>query len=252
MSKQTIYERLVASGCTPTGALALMGNWACESNLEACRVQGDFQTDRQKSRDYASRIDNGRVSDDEWCWDGKGWGLAQWTFHTRKAALLQFCRRRSASVASEEAQVDFAVSELQTGYRTVWADLTTCKEEELYKVVELVCTKYEQPAYNNIQQRANAAVKLRDELANSEPEKPAKDEPTTPFWPPRTLCYGMKGADVTLLQALLLCHDYNCGGCTGIFNNATKIKVLSFQAESGLETDGIAGPKTFRALGVTV
>ena len=250
MSAQTIFEQLRKAGCTPTGALALMGNWQCESGLESCRVQGDFQADRLKSKDYASRIDNGRVSDEEWCRDGKGWGLAQWTFYTRKAALLQFCRRRSISVANEEAQVDFAVSELQSGYRSVWADLTTCGEEDLYKVVELACVKYEAPAFNNVQERANAAVAIRNELKGT--ETPKADEPATPFWPPRVLCAGMTGADVQLLQALLLCHDYNPGGCSGIFDNRTKNMVLAFQAESGLVQDGIAGPKTFKSLGVTV
>lgn len=250
MSAQTIFEQLRKAGCTPTGALALMGNWQCESGLESCRVQGDFQTDRLKSKDYASRIDNGRVSDEEWCRDGKGWGLAQWTFFTRKAALLQFCRRRSISVANEEAQVDFAVSELQSGYRSVWADLTTCGEEDLYKVVELVCVKYEAPAFNNVQERANAAVTIRDELKGETPTK--TDEPATPFWPPRVLCYDMRGPDVQLLQALLLCHGYNPGGCSGIFDNRTKNMTMAYQAEHKLDIDGIAGPKTFKSLGVSV
>lgn len=248
MSKQTIYERLRKAGCTPTGALALMGNWQCESGLESCRVQGDFQTDRLKSKDYASRIDNGRVSDEEWCRDGKGWGLAQWTFWSRKQDLLTFCRRNSISVANEEAQVDFAVNELRTQYKALWADLTTCGEEDLYKMVELVCKQYERPAYNNVQERANAAVAIRNELKGETP--PKTDEPATPFWPPRVLCTGMTGADVQLLQALLLCHDYNPGGCSGIFDNRTKNMVLAYQAENGLTQDGIAGPLTFKALGV--
>ena len=257
MSKQTIYERLRKAGCTPTGALALMGNWQCESGLESCRIQGDFQTDRLKSKDYASRIDNGRVSDEEWCRDGKGWGLAQWTFWSRKRDLLTFCRRNSISVANEEAQVDFAVNELKTAYKALWADLTTCGEEDLYKVVELVCVKYEAPAFNNVQERANAAVTIRNELQGKAVESIDNSVATDiddgcKFWPPRVLCAGMTGADVQLLQALLLCHDYNPGGCSGIFDNRTKNMVLAFQAESGLVQDGIAGPKTFKALGVSV
>ena len=81
----------------------------------------------------------------------------------------------------------------------------------------------------------------------TEEEKPSE----TPYWPPRMLCFGMDGADVQLLQALLLCHDYNPGGCTGIFDNRTKNMVLAFQTEHKLDVDGIAGPKTFKALGVT-
>lgn len=249
MSAQTIFEQLRRAGCTPTGALALMGNWQCESGLESCRVQGDFQSDRLKSKDYASRIDTGLVSEEEWCRDGKGWGLAQWTFYTRKAALLQFCRRRGVSVADEAAQVDFAISELQTQYKAVWADLTTCGEEDLYKVVELVCVKYEAPAFNNVQDRANAAVTLRQQLQGKTVE--TIDNSVERFWPPRVLCYDMRGPDVQLLQALLLCHGYNPGGCSGIFDGRTKNMTMAYQAEHKLDIDGIAGPKTFKSLGVT-
>ena len=39
---------------------------------------------------------------------------------------------------------------------------------------------------------------------------------------------------------------------SGIFDSRTKTAVLAFQAENGLATDGIAGPQTFRALGVNI
>lgn len=246
MSAQTIFEQLRKAGCTVTGALALMGNWECESNLEACRVQGDFTSGREKSRYYAARIDGG---DESVIYDGKGWGLAQWTYHTRKSALIQFCRRKGVSVADEAAQVDFAVSEMQTGYKTLWADLTTCNEEDLYKATELVCRQYEAPAYCNVQARYSAALKLKNELQAKAAEE--IDNGVDVYWPPRVLCLDMTGPDVALLQALLQCHGYLVGGCSGIFNSTTLVKVMSFQADNGLAIDGIAGPKTFKALGVT-
>ena len=251
MSAQTIFERLRKAGCTPTGSLALMGNWQCESGLESCRVQGDFQSDRLKSKDYASRIDNGRVSDEEWCRDGKGWGLAQWTFYTRKAALLQFCRRRGVPVANEAAQVDFAISELQTQYKAVWEDLTTCGEEDLYKVVELVCVKYEAPAFNNVQERANAAVTLRQQLQGKAVEtidNSVATDTDDKFWPPRVICDGMNGADVEALQALLRAHGYTLSGSAGVFGVSTDKAVRKFQRDNNLAVDGIAGPMTWAAI----
>ena len=225
-----------------------MGNWACESNLEACRVQGDFQADRRKSSDYAIRVDNGLLSEEEFCRDGKGWGLAQWTYWTRKRDLYNFCRRRCVSIADEAAQVDFAITELQTQYKALWNDLCSCAEEDLYKMCELVCKEYERPAVNNVQERANAAVKIRDELQAKAAEE--IDNGTDPdiFWPPRMLCFSMRGFDVSALQALLLAHGYNCGGVSGIFDNRTKTMTMAYQAENDLVVDGIAGPKTWRKL----
>lgn len=251
MSRESIYERLRKAGCTPTGALALMGNWECESNCEACRVQGDFQADRLKSKDYASRIDNGRVSDEEWCRDGKGWGLAMWTFWSRKRDLLTFCRRNSISVANEEAQVDFALNELKTAYKALWADLTTCGKEDLYKMVELVCKQYERPAYNNVQERANAAAAIRNELQGKAVESIDNSVATDTddkFWPPRVICNGMNGADVEALQALLRAHGYTLSGSAGVFGVSTDKAVRKFQQDRGLAVDGICGPMTWAAI----
>lgn len=256
MSVLTIFEQLRRAGCTVAGALGLMGNWDCESNLEACRVQGDFSPDRYLSHDYANKVDNGLISEDSFARDAKGWGLAQWTYWTRKQALLNFCRRHSISIANETAQVDFAVAELKTEYPALWSFLCNCTDDQLYTAVDRVCREYERPAINNVNARFQSAKRLRDQLQGQAVESidnsvtEEKKPKETPYWPPRVLCFGMNGADVTLLQALLLCHGCNCGGCTGIFDNRTKNMVLAFQAEHGLDQDGIAGPYTFKALGV--
>lgn len=256
MSTLTIFEQLRRAGCTVAGALGLMGNWECESNLEPCRVQGDFSPDRWASRDYANKVDNGLISEEIFARDAKGWGLAQWTYSTRKRALLTFCRRHSISIANETAQVDFAIAEMKTEYSDLWSFLCSCSDDQLYTTVERVCKEYERPAINNVEDRYNAARRLRDQLQGQAVENidnsvDEAEHVVTPFWPPRMLCFGMDGADVQLLQALLLCHDYNPGGCTGIFDNRTKSMVFTFQMENGLDVDGIAGPQTFRALGVS-
>ena len=246
MSAQTIFEQLRKAGCTVTGALALMGNWQCESGLEACRVQGDFQSDRLKSKNYASRIDNALVSDEEWIADGLGWGLAQWTYFSRKSSLLRFCRKRSISVANETAQVDFAISELQSSFSTVWSALTKAKEEDLYSTVELVCRRYEAPAFNNIQARVNAALDLKNQLQAQATEE--IDNGVEKFWPPRMICDGMNGPDVEVLQALLKARGYTLTGSAGVFGTSTDKALRKFQRDFGLSVDGICGPKSWAEL----
>lgn len=228
-----------------------MGNWECESNCEPCRVQGDFQADRFQSREYARKVDNALVTDDWFIRDGRGWGLAQFTFWTRKRDLLQFCRSRSISIANEEAQVDFAVMELKTQYKTLWADLCSCVEEDLYKMVELVCKQYERPAYNNVQERANAAVTIRNELQGKAVEtidNSVATDTDDKFWPPRTICEGMNGADVEVLQALLKARGYTLAGSAGVFGVSTDKAVRKFQRDNNLAVDGIAGPNTWAAI----
>lgn len=252
MSVLTIFEQLRRAGCTVTGTLALMGNWQEESGLEACRLQGDFQPDRWPSKNYAERVDSGLISAEEYYRDGKGWGITQLTFWTRKKGFLEYCRRKGCSIADETAQVEFAIAELKTEYASLWNCLCTCGEDQLYAATERVCREFERPAYNNVDVRFNAAKELRDELQGMAIENidNTVTEQKEVFWPPRVLCQGMDGPDVQLLQALLLCRGYNCGGVTGIFDNRTRNMVLAFQTENHLDVDGIAGPKTFKALGV--
>ena len=250
MSKQTIYNRLRGSGLSRNGALSLMGNWECESNCEPCRVQGDFLSDRAKSRSYADRVDNGLISEEEWARDGLGWGLAQWTYHSRKRDLLQFCRRVSISIANEEAQVDFAVMELRTSYRSVWDELTG--DIDLLSGCGIVCKRYEQPAVNNINDRYQAALRIAAQIEDAQ-QAPAAQEPTgepqeNTFWPPRVLCTGMNGADVEALQGLLYAHGYTYGSTRGVFSDSTERAVRKFQSDRGLAVDGIAGPITWAAI----
>jgi len=251
MSTQTIYNGLRAGGLTPAGALGLMGNWVCESACEACRLQGDFSAGRTASREYADRVDNGVMNEKVYAGDAKGWGLAQWTWHTRKSNLLTFCRQRSVSIANEEAQTDFALWELREYYPQLWQYLCSCRPDQLHEAVERVCREYEQPAFNNVEPRFQAAVQLQARLTEGAAEAPADpDGPDESYWPPRMLDRDMLGADVQVLQAILLARGYAVGGVTGIFDNRTRNAVLSFQADSGLTTDGVVGPVTWRALGV--
>lgn len=250
MSKQTIFEQLRKAGCTATGALALMGNWDCESNLEPCRVQGDFTTDRTMSRDYANKVDNGLISDDGFAKDAKGWGLAQWTYHTRKRSLLIFCRRHSISIANETAQVDFAIAELKTDYSGLWRYLCSCTADQLYAVTDSVCREFERPAVNNVNARFQAAKRLRDQLQGQAVENIDNSVATDTndgdkFWPPRMICVGMNGADVSVLQALLKAHGYTLSGTAGVFGDSTDKALRKFQFAHALDVDGICGPKTW-------
>jgi hypothetical protein len=56
------------------------------------------------------------------------------------------------------------------------------------------------------------------------------------------------GADVTQLQAALNSLGFATGGADGIFGSYTERAVAEFQANSGLDADGLVGAETFQAL----
>ncbi|WP_368503216.1 peptidoglycan-binding protein [Alkalihalophilus sp. As8PL] len=68
----------------------------------------------------------------------------------------------------------------------------------------------------------------------------------------QTLRFGMSHGDVTELQQALQTKGYfNFDRATGYYGTITRDAVRQFQASNNLSVDGIAGPQTFRALGVS-
>ena len=63
--------------------------------------------------------------------------------------------------------------------------------------------------------------------------------------------YGSSGNEVRQIQEKLKRWGYYNGSIDGIFGSKTLEAVKSFQRKNGLTVDGIAGPKTLAAMGIT-
>jgi len=63
--------------------------------------------------------------------------------------------------------------------------------------------------------------------------------------------YGSRGNEVTQIQTKLKRWGYYKGSVDGIFGSQTLSAVRWFQSKNGLQVDGIAGPKTLTAMGIT-
>ena len=271
MGYQSIYNRLRSAGLSENGALALLGNWDCESNCESVRVQSDFDSFRRVSKEYVAQIDSGRLSRETFKNDQKGFGLAQWTYFTRKAALYDLWKSRGGSIGDEALQVDFAMLELRSDFPGLLSELE--KDEDLYCCVKDVCYKFENPAVKNVDQRYNSAVRIKSQLElstggdfSSEPVTPDPVEtpvpgwakiPATEWWPPRGakggkddpgLCVGMKGKDVEVLCAILKAREFGVNYVTDEFGTFLEEQVRAFQEAYELDVDGIVGPITWGRL----
>ena len=254
---QTIYNLLRGYGLSEAGALGMLGNWECESNCEPYRVQGDYQASRAISKAYVDAITSGRMSEEQFARDGKGFGLAQWTYPQRKRNLYDFALGCMKPIDSCSMQVDFAMWELQNEYSGLLPFLKSA--EAIWDCTDRICREYERPAVNNVQARYEAALRIRKELdlsgmavveenATTEQEQP--DEPKIETWPPRTIdehCTGW--AEVWLLQSLLKCRGFNVL-YDGIWGNVLTDKVKQFQKENNLGTDGVVGKNTWIKLGI--
>lgn len=237
MGKKDLYNYFTAAGLTHAGALGLLGNLQAESGCEACRLQGDFDLTRSRSKAYAEKVDSGEMSVHIYSRDAQGWGLAQWTYWSRKEALFYFCRGRGASIADEMSQAQFIFKELRDDYPQLLKFL--CSTDEMFTATKRVCEEYERPAINNVQARYAMAKSIESEL--SAETKPKKET----YWPPRTIDKNMSGPDVEVLQAILKARGYKINYISGKFDDLLDEQVRRFQQDNALFVDGVVGPRTW-------
>ena len=64
----------------------------------------------------------------------------------------------------------------------------------------------------------------------------------------RNIKQGAKGNITRIIQSMLYCKGYNTNGIEGIFGQATDGAVRRFQANRGLNADGVVGKLTFAKL----
>lgn len=100
-NEQEIWNFFKNKNLNNYGAAGLMGNLYAESGLLPNNLQ---DTGNRKlgltDTEYTKRVDNGSYTN--FVKDGQGYGLAQWTWHTRKQALLNFTQERKKSIGDLE------------------------------------------------------------------------------------------------------------------------------------------------------
>lgn len=244
MSARDIYAKLIAAGLTPAGACGLMGNMQAESGMKSSIAQRGMTS--KSDEEYTYGVDSGTY--DGFVRDAVGYGLCQWTYHTRKAALLACARNAGTSIGDETMQVSFCIRELRQDYPGLWALL--CSTTDVYTAASEVCTVYERPAVNNISARAGFAKQFYSRFSglnvsdsSAEPTKPETEK----YWPPRVICEGMSGDDVAAAQALLKARGGDVS-ISGEFDARFKERVTQWQTFNGLDADGIIGKNTWSKL----
>ena len=145
---KTIWDYFVKKLGNEYGTAALMGNLQAESGLCPYRVQGDFSADYTESQQYTAAVDTGTISMNDFIHNGPGgggYGLAQWTFYTRKQALYAlWVSGGYPSIGDINLAMDFLWWELNNSYYNVLAVLMTCKT--VREGSDVVLHDFENPA----------------------------------------------------------------------------------------------------------
>ena len=180
--ERTIWNTLQSAIGNAYGTAGLMGNLYAESALKPGNLQNTGNkalgmTDEQ----FVAAVDSGEYSADTFIHDGYGMGLAQWTYYTRKQALLNFVKAAGKSIGDLETQLAFLLQEIK-GYTSVWNTLTAATS--VREASDAVLMKYERPANQSesVQvKRAGYGQQYYDKYAAADTFAPAA--PTAPSTP---------------------------------------------------------------------
>ena len=98
-TEEKIWNFLKSKGLSDYGAAGLMGNLFAESGLNPQNLQNSYEKKLgHTDASYTAAVDNGSYKN--FARDAAGYGLAQWTYHTRKAALLDMQRQPGSLLAT--------------------------------------------------------------------------------------------------------------------------------------------------------
>lgn len=160
-----IWDRLMRTIGNEYAVAGIMGNLEAESALRSNNLQNSYEKIiGMNDTQYTNAVNNKNYSRGNFYSDHAGYGLAQWTYWSRKAALYDFIFSNGYDdISSEEGQLDFLYKELKENYSGTLKKLLV--SSSVREASDIFCKEYENPANQsepNLQARANKGQKWYD------------------------------------------------------------------------------------------
>ena len=150
------------AGFTKQGAAGVIGNIRAESGVIPNNLQNIFNDSTGMSDEqYTKVVDNGSYTD--FGADEYGYGLVQWTSPGRKPGLLDYAKSKRKSIGDMGMQLEYMVSEMKSGYPTLY-NMATTSGNSLYDVSTHMVKHYEVPAGYNLKSTHDYRASLGDEV----------------------------------------------------------------------------------------
>ena len=165
-NSEKIWNYFKSKGLNDYGIAGLIGNLDCESGLKSNNLQNTYERTLGFSDDqYVAAVDNCTYTN--FIYDAAGFGLAQWTYWSRKKSLYEYAKSKNKSIGDLEMQLEFLYKELSTNYNSVLTTLKTAKSVK--EASNAVLLKFECPADQSVSvqnTRASYGQKYYDRLAS--------------------------------------------------------------------------------------
>lgn len=137
-----VWNWLIDRGLNQYATAGVMGNMFAESSLVPNNLQNTYEKILGMSdEEYTTAVDNGTYLN--FATDKGGYGLCQWTYHTRKQGLLDLARERGTSIADVVTQLVYLWKEMEgmNGFIQMMN-----QSDSVYEATRLFMVKFEAPA----------------------------------------------------------------------------------------------------------
>ena len=143
-NEDIVWDYLYAKIGNAYGVAGLMGNLNAESGgFRANNLQNSYERSLGMSdAEYTAAVDNGTYTN--FVHDSAGYGIAQWTFWSRKEALLNFAQSQGKSIGDLNMQLDYLWYELSVKYKTLAPALMNATS--VREASDVILLQFERPA----------------------------------------------------------------------------------------------------------
>lgn len=139
---EKIWNYCKSKGMNEYGCAGVLSSLDCESALNPKNLEDNYEyASGYTNESYTAAVDNGSYT--KFATDGFGYGLAQWTWWTRKQGLLAYAKGRCVSISDMEMQLDFLYKELTESFASVLTILRTAGS--VLEASNAMLLKYECP-----------------------------------------------------------------------------------------------------------
>lgn len=181
-NKEYIWNYLLEDIGNEYGVSALMGNLYAESGLRTNNLENSKENSLGFTDEtYTYAIDNHQYSKTDFMHDSAGYGLAQWTYSSRKAGLYDMWESGGYdSISNIELQCKYLLKELSTDYKGVYSTLKTANS--IREASDKVLHDFENPADQSTsveEKREQYGIDIYEELKGTYIKPDDPDNPSS-------------------------------------------------------------------------
>lgn len=126
-------------------AAGIMGNLYAESGLNPMNLQNSYNKKFNVTDEaYTKNVDSGLYTKDQFIKDKAGYGIAQWTYWSRKNGLYEFAEKKGTSIGDLKMQLEYFWKEFSSNYATVRTKVE--RANSVREASTYILREYEKPA----------------------------------------------------------------------------------------------------------